>query len=111
MMVAAFALPAVLLAVLGWLVPRLVARMLPEGVRPLMLNAGLSTVLMAMLGAVFFAGLYAVQGMPLASLTEAGLLAALVHFGRLSVSAALIWAPIMILSLANLPRRWVRETW
>jgi hypothetical protein len=33
------------------------------------------------------------------------------HFGRLAVVSALIWGPIMLLSVAGLPKHWVKETW
>jgi len=105
------ALSAAVVALVGWFVPVVWARVLPEGARPLMLNAVLSTIGTAVVVAVLFALLYWVQGMPASALNEAGVVPVVVHFGRLSVSAGLIWVPIMILSLANLPRRWVKERW
>jgi hypothetical protein len=104
-------LPALMLAVLGFLVPRLLARVLPEGVKPLLINTLLSTVLLFALSTVFFACLYIWQGFPMAQLMESGLAANLQFFGRLGLIAALIWAPIMLLSVAGLPRKWVKETW
>lgn len=104
-------LPAAVLALLGWAVPRLLALVIPEGVRPLMLIALLSTLVMGASGALFFAGLYLWQGMPMAALFEAGLAAGVVHFGRLSLISALLWGPIMVLSIAGLPKNWIKETW
>ena len=104
-------LPALVLAVLGFVVPRILARALPEGVGPLLLNGLLSTILLFLLSALFFLCLYVWQGVSMARLAEPGLAANVVFFGRLGLMSALIWAPIMLLSVAGLPRKWVKETW
>jgi hypothetical protein len=104
-------LPAAFLALLGWLVPRLLSLVWPEGVWPLLLLALASAVLMMGLGMAFFAGLYVWQGVPFAMLTEAGWGPFLLHFLRLGSISALLWAPIMVLSVAGLPRHWTRATW
>lgn len=103
--------PAALLALLGWLVPRLLSRLLPEGVKPLMVLAFISTLIMFVLGMVFFLTLYIWQGASIDTLFEAGILVSLVHFGRLGLISTLIWGPIMILSVAGLPKHWIKETW
>lgn len=104
-------LPVLVLAVLAFVVPRVFARVLPEGVTPLMVNALLSTIALFVLSAGFFALLYLWQGLPVSGLAGAGLAAVVVFFGRLGLMSALIWAPIMVLSVAGLPRKWVKETW
>ncbi len=104
-------LPAVFLAALAFAVPRLLARVLPEGVTPLLLNALLSTSLLFVISAAFFFCLYFWQGLSFAQISEPGLAANVVFFGRLGLIAALIWGPIMLLSVAGLPRKWVKETW
>lgn len=104
-------LPAFGLAVLALAVPRLLARALPEGVKPLMLNALLSTLVLTLLSAILFIGLYARQGAGLTELFSLGLASNIVFFGKMGLGAAIIWAPIMVLSLAGLPRKWVNETW
>ncbi|PUB14140.1 hypothetical protein [Yoonia sediminilitoris] len=104
-------LPALVLAALGFAVPRILARFLPEGVKPLFLNAFLSSILLFAASAAFFFCLYLWQGAPMAEIMAAGALANIVFFGRLGLIAAMIWAPIMILSVAGLPRKWVKETW
>ena len=104
-------LPAVVLALAGFAVPRLLARLLPEGVKPLLLNAFLSTVLLWLASALFFLLLYRWQGAAPELLTQAGLVPLMLHFGRLGLLSALIWLPVMILSVAGLPSRWRHETW
>jgi len=104
-------LPALVLAVLGFVVPRLWAKVLPEGVTPLMVNALLSTILLIVISAVFFFALYIWQGLPMEQILRPGIASNVVFFGRLGLIAAIIWAPIMLLSVAGLPRKWVKETW
>jgi hypothetical protein len=104
-------LPAVLLAIAAFLVPRLLARALPEGVTPLLVNAFMSTVILIALSGIFFWGLYILQGLQVAQLASQGLAANVVSFGQLGLMSAIIWTPIMILSVAGLPRKWVHSTW
>ena len=103
--------PAAALALIGWLVPRLLSRVFPEGVKPLLWLTFVSTLVMFALGMGFFVALYIWQGAPLITLFEAGLWPGLFHFGRLGLISGLLWAPIMVLSVAGLPKHWVKETW
>jgi len=103
--------PALVLAALGWAVPRLLALFWPEGVKWLMLLTLASTVIMALCGAAFFGFLYTVQGIGVEDLLETGGGALVAHFLRLSLISALLWAPLMILSIAGVPKTWVKEVW
>lgn len=104
-------LPALLLGVVGYLVPRLLARLLPEGVVPLLVNGLFSTLLCWVLASGFFYLLYLWQGAPLVKIGLPDLAAIAQFFGRLGLASALIWAPVMLLSLSGLPRKWEHETW
>ncbi len=104
-------LPAICLAALGWTVPRILALVFPEGPGPLMLLALVATILMLLLGIGFFGLLYVWQGVPLNMLFETGIAPGILHFGRLSLISAMLWAPIMILSIAGLPKNWVTKIW
>lgn len=104
-------IPALVLALVGWLVPRGLSLVFSEGVRPLMLLAFVSTLLMLVIGTGFFLALYLLQGVPLSVLFEGSTLAGVAHFLRLGLISALLWGPIMILSVAGLPKHWVKETW
>ena len=103
--------PAMVLGFLAWLVPKLLAMVLDEGVKPLVFNAFLSAIFLYGLSAVFFFVLYLWQGTPMAELLGYGWSDNVIFFGRLGLSAAIIWAPIMLLSVSGLPRHWTRETW
>jgi hypothetical protein len=104
-------LPALLLAFLAWLVPKLLSMLLPEGVRPLMINAFLSTLILFGLSTVFFSLLYIWKGVGWDELASFGTFANIVFFGKLGLISGMIWAPIMVLSVASLPRNWVKAIW
>lgn len=104
-------IPALFLALLGWLVPRVLSLVFPEGVKPLMLLAFVSTLTMFCLSSLFFLALYLMQGVPFAALFENSLVEGVSHFGWLGLLSALFWGPIMVLSIAGLPKNWVEETW
>jgi hypothetical protein len=76
-----------------------------------MLNALFSTVLLFVIAACFFVVLYIWQGVPFAQIMAPGWMVNLSFFGRLGLMSAIIWGPIMLLSVAALPRRWVNKTW
>ncbi len=104
-------LPAICLAALGWVVPKLLALFWPEGVRPLIVLAFVAACLMMVAGMGFFVLLYWFQGFPVGSIFEAGIMPGVMYFLRLGSISALLWGPIMILSVAGLPKHWVKETW
>lgn len=103
--------PAILLAALGWSVPRLLALVFPEGVKPLLALAFSATLIMVVVAMAFFLALYVMQGMTMAQFFGLGLWDGLWHLGRLGLVSALIWGPILVLSVAGLPKHWVEETW
>ena len=104
-------IPAIALGLLGWLVPKLWSMILPEGVPALAFNAILSGVTLILITAVYFMVSYWQAGVTLDRLLDQGLVGNLVYFGRLGLSSAIIWGPLMGLSLMGLPRMWVTRTW
>ncbi|MDB2406929.1 hypothetical protein N9W17_00130 [Jannaschia sp.] len=97
-------LPLIGLGLLAWIVPWALGRALPEGVPWLIANGVISAVVLAVLAALGFVLLYGAAGG--AVWAEAPW-----HFVLLSARSALIWAPILVLSLANLPRVWTDVEW
>lgn len=104
-------LPALVLALMGWVIPRLLFHVFPEGVRPLVLLAVTAIGLMMLCGMAFFGVLYVAQGITWESLMREGWGALIAHFAKLGAISSLLWGPMLLLSVANLPRRWVREVW
>ena len=104
-------IPAFVLALMAWFVPRLLARVMPEGVKPLIGIAFLATVTLFALSAAFFVALYFWQGLTWAQFAHFGVAANVVFYGKLGLIAGMIWGPIMVLSVANLPRSWVEKVW
>lgn len=103
--------PAACIALLGWIVPKLMSMLLGEGIKPLMVNAFASTVVMFLISSVLFAMMYIGQGVGWAELAGFGWAANVVFFGKLGLISALIWGPVLMLSVANLPRSWVEKVW
>ena len=103
--------PAACLALLGWIVPKLMSMLLAEGIKPLMINAFASTVVMFVISSALFAAMYIGQGVGWADLVGFGWGANVVFFGKLGLISALIWGPVLVLSVANLPRSWIKAVW
>lgn len=104
-------LPVVLLALCGAVLPRALSRVFPEGVRPLLWLSAVSTLFMVAFGTGLFMVLYRLQGVQVATFFEAGAWRGGWHFLRLGLLSGLAWGPVMVLSIASLPRRWREETW
>ncbi|MBW7921540.1 MAG: hypothetical protein H3C51_05500 [Rubellimicrobium sp.] len=103
--------PALALFCLGWVVPRLLAAFWPEGVKPLILLGLVSALILFFVAAGVFMALYVLGGVPFAALINLGFAAFALHFARLGLVSALFWGPMLLLSVAGLPKYWVRENW
>lgn len=104
-------LPALFLAIMGWIVPRILSAFFPEGVRPLIILGCLAAFVMFALSAGMFLALYLMQDVPAEVLFADGWLPSAIHFGRLGLMSAMLWGPLLVLSVANLPRHWTKATW
>lgn len=104
-------IPALALALMGWAVPRLLFHVFPEGVKPLLLLAACSVVVMLVLGIGFFTMLYIAQGINWEALTRDGWGPFVGHFLKLGAISSLLWGPVLVLSVAGLPKRWKKEVW
>lgn len=107
----AMLVPALILALMAWVVPKLLSMVLPEGVAALLINAFLSTLVLFTASSAFFVVLYVAQGAGAADLAQFGWGENAVFFGRLGLTAGIIWGPILVLAVANLPRYWTKAVW
>lgn len=103
--------PVVFLTLMAWLVPKFLSMVMPEGVKPLMLLSVIAAAIMIVITSLVFVGLYVLQGASLAIFTEPGIGETLLFLTKLSMSAAIIWGPVMVLSVAGLPRTWTTVEW
>ncbi|MEM8825228.1 MAG: hypothetical protein AAGF30_16595 [Pseudomonadota bacterium] len=103
-MVQGVIVPLALLATTAWLLPWVLGKVMPKSLWSLILNGLICAAVLTVAGMVLFAWLYG----PTADIVWQ---AAPGHFLILSARAALLWGPILVLSLANLPRRWPPEDW
>ncbi|WP_386679598.1 hypothetical protein [Loktanella sp. R86503] len=110
-MIEGLLVPAIGLGLLGWLVPKLWSMVLPEGLPALAVNAVLSAMVLTALTGLFFVTQYWAAGASWAQWSKLGLLNNMVYFTRLGLAAAIIWGPLMGVSLMGLPRTWVRIKW
>ncbi|CUH23044.1 hypothetical protein JSE7799_00614 [Jannaschia seosinensis] len=97
-------LPLIVLALAAWIIPWLLGKLLPEGVPWLIAIGLLSAASLTVLSAAVFWWLYGKAGDAVLAETPG-------HFVALAARAALVWAPIMVLSVANLPRGWRNVQW
>lgn len=108
---ASLILPALGAVALAWAIPWGLSKALPEGMPALLLNAALSFALMSLAAAGYFLAAYHAEDPDLTRALLAQPRAALWRFGSLSMLSALLWAPVLILSLAQVPGRWRHATW
>ncbi|UWQ20010.1 hypothetical protein [Jannaschia sp. W003] len=103
-MIAGVLVPLFALGALAWLLPRLAARWLPRSMRGLVMNGAICGAILFAAGVALFAALYGDAAGVVWSEAPA-------HFAVLSARAALLWGPVLVLSLAGLPRRWGPGAW
>ena len=101
-MIAGVVLPLVLMAVAGWVVPAVLGRLLRRSLGGLLLNVLVSFVVLLVLSILLFVWLYGPAAGRVWDEAKG-------YFVLLGVRSALIWAPVMVLSVANQPRKWGAE--
>ncbi|WP_102109068.1 hypothetical protein [Oceaniglobus roseus] len=107
----ALVIPVIALMALAVVIPRLLAWIIPEGVRGLIVNFALSFVALTALATTYFVWSYAARDTRVFDLIGVAPVAGIVHFVGLGLSSGLIWAPVLILSVSALPRHWKVEKW
>lgn len=104
-------LPALGLMVLSLAVTRGVEAVMPESLRGLAAIALVSALLVWVLTAAGFALLYLMEDSRVLALMSEAPSASVGHFLGLAARAALIWAPVLLLTVSTAPRRWKTAVW
>ena len=110
-MITGVLIPVAALVLVAIYLPRLLARVTPESLAGLIVNGALSAVALTMLAAAYFLWSYARQDTRLLDLIGFAPGETLGHFLRLGLGSALIWGPVLVLSVSTLPRRWKENVW
>lgn len=100
-------IPTVILCVLGWVIPRRLGARYANNLPKLIAVGLVATFMMFLLSGLLFAALYIGQGAPMSALGDLGV----GYFITLGRNAALIWGPVMVLSLIGLDKRSRSELW
>ncbi|WP_136443205.1 hypothetical protein [Pacificoceanicola onchidii] len=108
-MLVSLALPAIILMIAAVAAARALERLMPESLLGLALTFVLSAVLTWALASGLFALLYYWRGASLA--TTLGEAEGWRHMAGLGLKAAVIWAPLLALTVATAPRRWRHNVW
>lgn len=87
------------LAIVAWLVPTLLVRLLPRNMSGLVTNGVLSSAILAALCMAWFVYLYGAAGLRVWSEVKW-------HFVLLAGQAALVWGPVVVFTLSLQPQTW-----
>jgi len=110
-MILGLLIPFALLVGAGILIPRLLERVMPETLGGLILNGILSSVALLVVSAGYFAVAYYWRSTAVFDLFGIAPAATVMHFLRLGIGAAVIWAPVVVLAVSTAPRRWKENEW
>jgi hypothetical protein len=108
-MIASLLVPSLILIALAILLTRAVERMMPETVPGLVLTALVASIMMWLLSGVLFGWLYLLREVEVAPMLGTG--RGMRHLATMGGKAALIWLPIVLITVATAPRRWKTNTW
>jgi hypothetical protein len=110
-MMAALLIPVVLLVATAILLPRLLLRWMPETLGGLILNGAITAAVLTGIASGWLFLSYLWRDSRLLDLFGLAPGGTLLYFLRLGLMSALIWAPVLVLALATLPKRWKHATW
>lgn len=102
---------AAALLFLAIVLPRFLARMLPEGGVWLLVNGIISAICLALICAAYFLYAYTRGDPRVLAAIGAAPGHPVWHFLRLGLAAGLIWLPPLLLSIASLPKHWKHRSW
>lgn len=110
-MLVSVAVPVAILIALGAIVPRLLERVLPETIPGMVWTVLVSSFVLWALSSLWFVASYVWLDNSTLRAIGADTDGAVMHFARLGLSAALIWLPIVLLTVVTAPRRWRHGRW
>lgn len=110
-MITGVALPVLALAALAIAVPRLLEHLVPETMGGLILNGAVSAAILTALATAYFVWSYARQDTRILDLIGIAPGESLLYFLRLGLGSALIWGPVLVLTISTAPRRWKENVW
>ena len=99
------------LIALAILLPFLLARFTPETLGGLVLTGLLSAILLTLAAAAYFFLSYLNANTAILELAGVAPRSTLLYFLELGLGSALIWAPVLVLAISYLPRRWKENVW
>lgn len=108
-MITGLLLPTLALMALAVLIPRSIERWTPETLFGLALTAFLGAIALWLCSGLLFALLYNWQDPRVLDLLGQSRGAA--HLATLGLKAAIIWAPMLLLTVITAPRRWKTNVW
>lgn len=104
-------LPALGLILCAVVIPIGLERLVPESVAGLVLNGVVTGAVLTALATGYFLWAYARQDTRVLDAVGAAPGETLGFFLRLGFGSALIWGPVMVLTLSTSPRRWKENVW
>jgi len=107
----ALLVPVAGLVALAVFLPRLILRWMPETLAGLILNGAITALLLTVLAAGWLFLSYVRADRRILEFFDMAPGGTAFHFLRLGFMSALIWAPVLVLSLASLPKRWKTAKW
>ncbi|MBS0125780.1 hypothetical protein [Thetidibacter halocola] len=108
-MIVALLVPSLILIALAILLTRAIERMMPETVPGMVLTGIVASILMWLLSGAMFGWFYLLREAQVAPMLGTG--RGMRHLAALGGKAALIWLPIVLITVATAPRRWKTNTW
>ena len=108
-MFVALVIPSLMLMVLAVAVTRAVERAMPETVPGLILTGIISAILLWIISGAMFGWMYVIREAQVSPYLGTG--SGLRHLATIGAKAALLWLPLMLITVVTAPRRWKTNTW
>lgn len=105
------ALPLIALIAIAAALPHLLLRRMPETFPGVILNALICALILTLLAAAYFFAAYLARNTAILDLVGISPGSTLLYFLRLGLGSALVWGPVLVLSVSYTPSRWKDNRW